>query len=295
MANFSLQEIVPEKLPLVTVVDVGAMLEGKSRFEGVVERGMARIVGFEPDSTEYQKLKAQADENHIFLPYFLGTGEPSTFYRCHYNGCSSLYKPDARIIDLFTSLGDPANAFFEVISTTEVKTARLDDIEEIRACDVLKIDVQGAELDVLKGGPRTLSEASVVEVEVEFVPLYQQQPLFTDIDLFMRKSGFVLHKFAEVASRALRPFLLDNNPFKPMSQLIWANAIYIRPFADFERLAPDILLKTAIVLHEVYTSIDMAWFALKAYDAKKGTKLSDAYMARVTAAGDIQYNFINFV
>jgi FkbM family methyltransferase len=285
VANFSLQDIVSERLPMVTVVDVGAMLEGKSRFAGLVERGMARVIGFEPDPTEYQKLKAQADARHVFLPYFLGNGKPATFHRCRYNGCSSLYTPDPGIIDLFTSLGDPANAFFEVLGTSE----------EVQACDCLKIDVQGAELDVLKGAVLTLRETAVVEVEVEFVPLYQQQPLFADVDLFMRESGFTFHKFAEVASRALRPFVLDNNPFKPMSQILWANAIYIRPFADFERLAPEVLLKTAIVLHEVYTSIDMAWFALKAYDAKAGTKLSDAYMAKVTAAGQLHYSFMNVV
>lgn len=293
VANFSLQEVVPEKLPTVAVIDVGAMLEGKSRFEGLVERGMARVIGFEPDPTEYQKLKAQADARHIFLPYFLGNGKPATFHRCRYNGCSSLYKPDPGIIDLFTSLGDPANAFFEVLGTSEVKTKRLDDVGEVQACDCLKIDVQGAELDVLKGAVRTLRETAVVEVEVEFVPLYENQPLFAEIDMFMRKNGFLLHKFAEVGGRAMRPFVLDNNPFKPMSQILWANAIYVRPFANFERIAPEVLLKTAIVLHEVYTSIDMAWFALKAYDAKAGTKLSDAYIARVTAAGNIQYSFIN--
>ena len=89
MANFSIKEILGDKVPTVTVVDIGAMIEGKNQYDGLVERGMARVIGFEPEPREFEKLKAQGDKRHTYLPYFVGSGKPATFYRCRYNGCSS--------------------------------------------------------------------------------------------------------------------------------------------------------------------------------------------------------------
>lgn len=295
MPNFSIQEIFTEKAPTVTIIDVGAMLEGKNRFDGLLEKGLARVIGFEPDPTEYQKLKPREDERHAFLPYFVGNGKPAVFHRCRYNGCSSLYRPNRKLLDLFTSLGDPANGFFEVLSTSDVMTVRLDDIEEAKNCDFLKVDVQGAELDVLKGASRTLGHAAVVELEVEFVPLYEGQPLFAEIDSYMRSQGFLLHKFADLAGRAMQPFVVDSNPFKPMSQVLWANAVYVKDFTSFEHYSSDILLKTAIVLHEAYASLDMAAFALKAYDAGQGTHLNECYMAKIFSTAQAECSFLNIM
>ena len=293
MANFAFKEIVPEDMPVVTVVDIGAMMEGKNRYDRLVEKGMAHVIGFEPEPAEYKKLKAREDATRTYLPYFVGNGRPATFHRCRYNGCSSLYRPDPRVIDLFTSIGATKNGNFRVLGTAEVKTSRLDDIEEIQTCDFLKIDVQGAELDVLEGATRTLRDTAVVELEVEFVPIYKDQPLFAEIDLFMRKNGFLLHKFVDVAGRAFRPFVLNDNPYKPVSQILWADAVYAKDFTGFDHLSPEMLLKIAIVLHDVYSSIDMVAHVLNFYDAKAGTKLRAAYRAKLARAGRIEHRFLN--
>jgi FkbM family methyltransferase len=293
MPTFSIKEVLGDSTPRVTVVDIGAMLEGKSRYEDLVEKGMAQVVGFEPEPHEFQKLTARADQRHVYLPYFVGNGRPGIFHRCRYNGCSSLYKPNARLIDLFTSIGASKNGNFEVLGTTEITTKRLDDIEEITACDFLKIDVQGAELDVLEGAVRTLSGTAVVELEVEFVPIYEGQPLFAEIDGFMRRNGFLLHRLVDVAGRSLRPFTVDGNLYRPISQILWADAVYIKDFTCLEKLPADMLLKTAVVLHDVYVSIDMVALVLRAYDAKAGTALCDTYMARIASSPNLEYSFLN--
>jgi hypothetical protein len=90
----------------------------------------------------------------------------------------------------------------------------------------LKADTQGTELSILRGAQRSLDETLVsVELEVEFVQLYRDQPLFPDIDLFMRNHGFMLvdlgnllcHKWRNSVSLGGRK-----------GQLLAADALYLR-------------------------------------------------------------------
>jgi FkbM family methyltransferase len=62
--------------------------------------------------------------------------------------------------------------------------------------DLLKLDVQGYELEVLKGAPMMLQRAKAVICEVSFVPLYEGQCLFADVVTFMSLAGFSLRAFA---------------------------------------------------------------------------------------------------
>ena len=65
----------------------------------------------------------------------------------------------------------------------QVANRRLDDMSEIAALDMLKIDVQGTEVSVFKGGREHLLRAVAVHTEVCFLSLYKGQPLFGEIDL----------------------------------------------------------------------------------------------------------------
>ncbi|MDP6279615.1 MAG: FkbM family methyltransferase [Nitrospinota bacterium] len=296
MSNFSILDVLSGPPPLISVVDIGAMAEGGNRFDKLLDLGITKVVGFEPQPDELAKLKAKDDARHTYLNYFVGRGGPATFHTCRYRGCSSLYRPDPRIIDPFIGVGTVPGSNFEVLSSRGVKTKQLDDIREIEACDYLLIDVQGSELDVLEGARRTLRNTPVVEVEVEFVPLYEGQPLFAEIDVFMRENGFLLHKLIDVAGRAFRPFLLGDQPddlAKPLSQLLWADAVFVKDFTRFDEVTSGQLLKTAIVLHEVYLSPDLASRALDAYDRKEGSGLCKTYVERFFGGEGFETNFIN--
>ena len=81
--------------------------------------------------------------------------------------------------------------------------------------DFLKIDVQGYELEVLKGSARSLLDVAVIYIEVSFVELYKQQPLFFDIHAFLTKFGFKLFNLYELSSSTT-------------GRLLWCDAVYIR-------------------------------------------------------------------
>ena len=55
----------------------------------------------------------------------------------------------------------------------------------------LKIDVQGAELEVLKGGEETLKLCEVVQLEVALLPYNKGAPTFLEVVSYMDGKGFV--------------------------------------------------------------------------------------------------------
>ena len=79
----------------------------------------------------------------------------------------------------------------------EVETKRLDDIQEIQACDFLKVDVQGGDYDVVAHGTRVLERTLFVHIETEFSCIYSDQPLFPEIDGFYQP-GLRIHRLREI-------------------------------------------------------------------------------------------------
>jgi len=61
--------------------------------------------------------------------------------------------------------------------------------------DLVKLDVQGFELEVLRGAEACLGRARAVLCEVSFQRFYVGQPLFSEVLLFLEKRGFALHAF----------------------------------------------------------------------------------------------------
>lgn len=265
--------------PPIKIVDVGAMDLGETAFARLLDIPTATIVGFEPNPEECAKLNASPSSGRRYLPYFIGDGSKRTFHWCEWAATSSLYPPNRRLLDRFTNLPE----LVRVKGTEEVQTTRLDDIPEIAGADFIKIDVQGAALDVLRGGAETVRRALVLECEVEFVPLYEGEPLFAEVDLEMRKLGFLFHKFTGLASRTFAP-LKRRADAAPTGQILWTDAIYVRSFLDFGSLAPSELLKIALILERAYGSRDFALHAIQHYDAKTNAGLWERYVATLTSS-----------
>jgi FkbM family methyltransferase len=277
---------LPEfRVPPLVILDIGAMREGTDRYAPLLKRADVSIIGFEPQQEELRKLQAEAPPGHRYLPYILGKGGAGRFHRTRYPGCSSLYEPDPGIIDLFYGMkaGVPEGNFY-VLETHAVQTQRLDDVRIDCTPDLIKIDVQGAELDVLEGGAATVSHALVVEAEVEFVSLYRDQPLFGGVHGFLRGRGFQFHKFIDVGGRAFEPVVRTGNPLLPISQILWADAVFVRDFSRLERYGDDDLIKAAVILDEVYRSYDLAAHLIGEYDRRRAAWLRSQYVAELERA-----------
>jgi len=69
--------------------------------------------------------------------------------------------------------------------------------------DFIKIDTQGYELEILKGGERTLAAAEFVLLEVSFLDIYKNCPLANDVLSYMSSKGFVVYDICTLMKRPL--------------------------------------------------------------------------------------------
>ena len=263
----------------IRVIDVGAMAIGDDVYAPLVVAGLAHVLGFECIQSECDRRNAIKSGTHTCLPCAIGDGRERTFYECNFPMTSSLYEPNSGLLAKFQNLEN----LTRVVRTEPMPTRRLDDLPEAAGADFLKLDVQGAELDVMNGAEKVLAEVVVIHTEVEFVPMYKDQPLFAEVDQRLRKSGFLFHKFSGIAGRTFQPLLVNNDPNQALSQMIWADAVYAKDFMTLDRLPAAKLLKMAAILHLVYGSYDLVLQALLAYDAKMQTSCSRDYYTAIIA------------
>ncbi len=152
--------------------------------------------------------------------------------------CSSLYPSNEPYLARFGGLPESVNLDF----TLEIETTTLDAFcqrEGINEIDFLQVDVQGADLQVLEGASEILKRSILaVQVEVEFSHLYAKQPLFADVDTYLRDKDFTLFDLAtSYRVRARSPI----HSRVRTGQLLWADAFYFR---DLIREDISIPLKT---------------------------------------------------
>lgn len=87
-----------------------------------------------------------------------------------------------------------------------VPLIRIDDVIEknkLKGPYLIKVDVQGAELEALDGAEKTLCEAEVVVLEVSLFEFMRGAPQFFDIILYMKNLGFVTYDIIQGWNRPL--------------------------------------------------------------------------------------------
>jgi FkbM family methyltransferase len=263
----------------VRVVDVGANpIDGTPPYRDLLQAGDADVVGFEPNREALAKLNAAKGPHETYLPYAVGDGGRHTLHYCAAPGMTSLFKPNLSVLGLFHGFADWAR----VVATEEIDTVRLDDIAETEDVDLLKLDIQGAELMVLRHAQARLEHALVVQTEVEFLAMYEGQPLFAELDLFLRARGFSFHRFFPVVSRVIQPLIVDNNIYAGLSQAVWADAIFVRDFTRLDVLSGGQLLRMAAIMQDCYSSYDLVNHLLLEHDRRTGGSLAACYLGELT-------------
>jgi FkbM family methyltransferase len=180
----------------LAMIDVGAH-RGATAHRMLQCFPFARVWAFEPSPALLPVLKENTKSlaGLRVVPAACGaTTGTVEFHMTQDDYCSSMLAPSA----LGERYYGPA---YKVTQTTRVGVVRLDEWaqrEGLTHVDVLKIDAQGAELDVLKGAVGLLrSSVTAVLSEAQLAQEYVGAATFSDIDMFLRDCGFEVYQLHE--------------------------------------------------------------------------------------------------
>jgi FkbM family methyltransferase len=170
-----------------TVLDIGAN-KGQFGAQLRAEGYRGRLISFEPLSAAHAILRRTA----AFDPFWtiapamaLGETDGAAEINVAKNLASSSFLP---VLENSVRAAD-ASAY---MATEMVKVRRLDGVADAawEAPFAIKLDTQGFELHVLRGGLQTLARADVIITEMSLAPLYEGGAAFVELYRFLEEAGF---------------------------------------------------------------------------------------------------------
>ena len=178
----------------------------------------ARIYCFEPFKEAYDKLCTASDGDSRIVPQRIALADSS--------GCRTLFVNKASVTNSLLATTLEASAYVDDslignVGSVEIQSTTLDnfcDTSGISTIPILKMDVQGGELLVLRGGSSLLSTGAIdlIYTEVSFVALYEGQAVFHDIFEYLAGHRYALY--------GLYNLFTGRNGF-----LVQADAIFLSP------------------------------------------------------------------
>ena len=240
---------------LTHVVDVGANpIDGAPPYKNMLSQGLCTVTGFEPQQQALAELNQRKGPLEIYLPQALGAGGYATLNVCQYSGWTSLLRPNPAALNVFPQFQPNA----KVLEQIQVLTHKLDDISEVRPFDMLKIDVQGAEMDVFQGAVQHLKNAVAIQTEISFIALYENQPTMGQVDVFLRALGFVPHGFVDIKRWPIAPLEFHGSAQQSVHQLLEADIVYVKDFVNPGGMSDEQLKQLSLIMHHCYQSHDLS-------------------------------------
>jgi FkbM family methyltransferase len=250
---------------LITFIDIGAADFIDKRWSKICDN--LEYIGFEPDDRSYQKLVKEYSINNKYKFYNFalwsknGTIEINL---CKEPKVSSFFIPNKNIINNFNN---PER--FNIVKKETVKVIRLDEIK-LNNADFIKLDIQGGELEALKGADKTLDKVLGCEVEVEFVQLYKNQPIFDDINKFLISKNFIFIDFISYNR-------WERKKYEGLGQLVFADALFLKSpeyLLSYKEIDENYVRKY-IAICSLYNKFDLVEKTYEIFQHKYGKDFVD--------------------
>jgi FkbM family methyltransferase len=199
----------------LVIFDVGAYIgEVTAKYKQIFPH--STVYCFEPFLDSFQKLNQLCRDTSIKAHQIaFSDKEGTTTFHINVDlSCNSLLPPTESEYKCYSakSIKD---------GEIQVETNTIDNFcfdSDISGIDILKLDVEGAEVKVLDGASEMLSKQAIklIYSEVMFIPHYTQGCLFHELTTFLSKYGYTLFNFYHLRSAR-------------NGQLRWGNAIFLSP------------------------------------------------------------------
>lgn len=224
----------------LVLYDIGARHGMHYHYRPLLQLNHFKVVGFEPDAAEAERLQADSSALRQVYPFAIGkTSETRTIHLTRHPGCSSLYLPNQSVLAEY-----PPTGMFEVVGQAQVQTISLDEFAQTYQPplpDFLKIDTQGAEYDILQGATALLRQVSGIFLEAHMRPMYVGEALFPQIHQMLAKEGF-------------RLIFCENNP-NYAGEILELDVAYVR---DGSTAADMVSLLRTVVFCVVHHNLEFA-------------------------------------
>lgn len=214
--NIALKKLcLIDKKAKINLIDVGAATDVDERWKYLSKN--LNYFGFEPDARS--RLLLKNDNNFNFYKIYPdGLWNMNGKFQINLTNkpeVSSLLKPNYKLLNLF-----PFKERFLIDKISEINCISLDSLK-LDNIDFIKIDVQGGELKVLEGSRKSLKKCLGLELEVEFLELYKNQPLFGDVVRFLKENNIEFIDFTTIVR-------WGREQYDGMGQSTFGDALFLR-------------------------------------------------------------------
>jgi FkbM family methyltransferase len=256
----------------IHLIDGGAGRADLTRFWRSIPSELLVLYGFDPDAADCERLNAEAKAHGVDHRFYgCGLSDRPGERTLHIaTGDSSLFPTNHALVDRWSYNGNIDMAkHMKAERSVRVPCTTLDlwrAEHQISPIDFIKLNVQASELDILKGAERSLGSVLGLQLEASFVQTYVGQPLFSDLDQFVRAQGFTFFDFLapNQVGRKRSPLYL-NVPqhigiFRwPSKQIFEGHFLWLRdPLASPAAFSNEQLLKL-VCIAEVYGQVEYAF------------------------------------
>lgn len=151
------------------------------------------LILFEPHESSYKNLDKK-NQKVINKGLWSEKKKKQNFFKTQKPECSGILEPNYDYLKKFSNVER-----FKVVKTESIETTTLDDEFNLQTYPhFIKIDTEGAELEILKGGESTLNNVLGLVVECVFFHLRKNQCKFEDVKNYLEEKNIHFFDFLNI-------------------------------------------------------------------------------------------------